>query len=81
MRIAAEEELCAVCGTPAEYAIEEEGGKILYRCRHHALLGFAIGALLQSLAEHLAPVVGPTKNETEGGSHGRADPVPAVQDL
>jgi hypothetical protein len=48
-----EKETCAVCGAPAEYAIEEEGGKILYRCRRHVLLGFALGALLQSLAEHL----------------------------
>jgi hypothetical protein len=48
-----EKEACAVCGAPAEYAIEEEGGKILYRCRRHVLLGFALGALLQSLAEHL----------------------------
>jgi hypothetical protein len=48
-----EKETCAVCGAHAEYAIEEEDGKILYRCRRHVLLGFALGALLQSLAEHL----------------------------
>jgi hypothetical protein len=56
-----EGEICAVCGAPAEYAIEEEGGRILYRCRCHVLLGFAIGALLQSLAEHLAPSWGQQK--------------------